>query len=59
MMEVTSAPLTLWTVNGLATTPKAVLSRAVKELEANQDYPKSNRWNPEKIQKMIEQWNGS
>ena len=32
---------------------------SVEELEANQDYPKSNRWNPEKIQKMIEQWNGS
>jgi type 1 glutamine amidotransferase len=30
---------------------------SVEQLEANQDYPKSNRWNPEKIRKMIEQWN--
>ncbi|MFH1743583.1 MAG: hypothetical protein ABIH23_31655, partial [bacterium] len=29
----------------------------VEQLEANQDYPKSNSWNPERIQKMIEQWN--
>ncbi len=32
---------------------------SIEELEANQDYPKSNRWNVKRIQKMIEQWNDS
>ncbi|MHC4541677.1 MAG: ThuA domain-containing protein, partial [Planctomycetota bacterium] len=30
---------------------------SIEELEANQDYPKSNRWNPEKIRRLVEQWN--
>ncbi|MHC4495269.1 MAG: ThuA domain-containing protein, partial [Planctomycetota bacterium] len=30
---------------------------SIAELEANQDYPKSKRWNPDKIKEMIEQWN--
>ncbi len=29
----------------------------VEELEANQDYPKSNRWNRQKIKQMIAEWN--
>jgi type 1 glutamine amidotransferase len=30
----------------------------MEELEANQDYPKPNDWNPERIRKQIEEWNG-
>ena len=29
----------------------------VKDLEANQDYPKSGNYNPLRIQKLLEQWN--
>jgi type 1 glutamine amidotransferase len=48
-------------VAGIEVPPDGVPSKTptIEELEANQDYPKSNRWNPEKIRKMIEQWNGS
>jgi type 1 glutamine amidotransferase len=50
----------IW-VAGIEVPPDGVPSKtpSVEELEANQDFPKSNRWNPERIQKMIEQWNGS
>jgi type 1 glutamine amidotransferase len=50
----------IW-VAGVEVPPDGVPSKtpSVEELEANQDFPKSNRWNPEKIRKMIEQWNGS
>ena len=30
----------------------------IEELEADQDYPKNNSWDPEKIKKQIEGWNG-
>jgi type 1 glutamine amidotransferase len=30
----------------------------MEELEANQDYPKPNDWNPERIEKLIKEWNG-
>ncbi|MFH1718911.1 MAG: ThuA domain-containing protein, partial [Planctomycetota bacterium] len=48
----------VWTA-GAQVPPEGVPSKtpSVEQLEANQDYPKSNSWNPEKIQKMIEQWN--
>jgi len=29
----------------------------IEELEANQDYPKSNRWNSDKITELIAEWN--
>ncbi len=32
-------------------------SLTVKDLEANQDYPKSNRYNPHRIQKLLDEWN--
>jgi type 1 glutamine amidotransferase len=46
-------------VAGVEVPPAGVPSRtpSIEELEADQDYPKSNRWNPEKIRAMIEQWN--
>ncbi len=39
--------------------PNGVPSRtpSLEELEANQDYPRPDNWNREKIQQMIEQWN--
>lgn len=48
-------------VAGVAVPPDGVSSKtpSIEELEANQDYPKSNRWNPEKIRALIGQWNGS
>ena len=30
----------------------------IAELDADQDYPKPNNWNPERIKKQIEEWNG-
>ena len=46
-------------VAGVEVPPNGVTSKtpSIEELEANQDYPKSNRWNPEKIRAMIRQWN--
>jgi hypothetical protein len=48
-------------IAGLEVPPDGVPSKtpSIEELEANQDYPKSNRWNPERIRQMIEQWNDS
>jgi hypothetical protein len=46
-------------IAGADVPPNGVPSRtpSIEELEENQDYPKSKRWNREKIQDMIEQWN--
>ena len=52
-------------LNGLVWIARVEVPRAgvpsktpsIEELEANQDCPKTNRWNPEKIRAMIEQWN--
>jgi len=46
-------------IAGVEVPPNGVPSKTptVEQLEANQDYPKSNAWNAEKIRKMIEQWN--
>ncbi|MFC1636954.1 family 16 glycoside hydrolase [Planctomycetota bacterium] len=46
-------------VTGVEIPPAGVPSKtpSVEELEANQDYPKTNRWNPEKIRALIGQWN--
>jgi len=46
-------------ITGAEVPPNGVPSKtpSIEELEANQDYPKSNRWNPEKIREMIKQWN--
>ena len=46
-------------IAGVEVPPDGVSSKtpSIEELEANQDYPKTNRWNPEKIHAMIEQWN--
>ncbi len=46
-------------IAGADVPPNGVPSKipSIDELEANQDYPKSNRWNPEKIREMIKQWN--
>ena len=46
-------------IAGVEVPPAGVPSKtpSIEELEANQDYPKSNRWNPERIRAMIEQWN--
>lgn len=46
-------------IAGVEVPPDGVPSKtpSVEQLEANQDYPKSNAWNAERIQKMIEQWN--
>jgi len=48
----------VWT-SGADVPPNGVPSRTptIKELLANQDYPKPNNWNPKEIQQMIEQWN--
>jgi len=45
-------------VAGAEVPPNGVPSRTptLEELEANQDYPKPNNWNAEKIRRMIEQW---
>lgn len=50
----------VWVV-GIEVPPDGVSSKtpSIEELEANQDYPKSNRWNLDRIKKMIEKWNGS
>jgi type 1 glutamine amidotransferase len=46
-------------VSGTEVPPNGVPSRtpSLEELEANQDYPRPDNWNREKIQQMIEQWN--
>jgi len=46
-------------IAGVEVPPNGVPSKtpSIDELEANQDYPKSESWNREKIQEMIEQWN--
>jgi type 1 glutamine amidotransferase len=46
-------------VSGAEVPPNGVPSRtpSLEELEANQDYPRPDNWNREKIQQMIEQWN--
>jgi len=46
-------------ISGAQVLPNGVQSKtpSLEELEANQDYPKPNNWNREKIQQMIEQWN--
>jgi hypothetical protein len=46
-------------ITGADVPPEGVPSKtpSIDELEANQDYPKPNNWNREKIQKLIEQWN--
>ena len=48
-------------IAGLEVPPDGVPSKtpSIEELEANQDYPKTDRWNPEKIRALIGQWNGS
>lgn len=45
-------------VSGAEVPPNGVPSRTptLEELQANQDYPKPDNWNPEKIRRMIEQW---
>ncbi len=46
-------------IAGAEVPPDGVPSKtpSIEELEANQDYPKPNNWNREKIRDMIEQWN--
>jgi hypothetical protein len=46
-------------ITGAEVPPDGVPSKtpSIGELEANQDYSKSNRWNREKIEELIEQWN--
>jgi hypothetical protein len=46
-------------VAGLDVPPDGVPSKttSIDELEANQDYPKPENYNREKIQQMIDQWN--
>jgi hypothetical protein len=46
-------------ITGADVPPDGVPSRtpSLEELEANQDYPKPNNYNPEKIRQMIQQWN--
>jgi type 1 glutamine amidotransferase len=46
-------------IAGAEVPPDGVPSKtpSLEELEANQDYPKPDNWNREKIQQMIEQWN--
>jgi len=46
-------------IAGVEVPPNGVPSKtpSIEELEENQDYPKSKKWNREKIRKMIEQWN--
>jgi len=45
-------------IAGAEVPPNGVPSRtpSLEELEANQDYPRPDNWNREKIQQMIEQW---
>ncbi|MBN2270513.1 MAG: DUF1080 domain-containing protein [Sedimentisphaerales bacterium] len=47
-------------ITGLEVSANGVESRVptIEELEANQDYPKPNNWDQEKIKKQIEEWNG-
>jgi type 1 glutamine amidotransferase len=46
-------------IAGVEVPPDGIPSKtpSIEELEANQDYPKSNRWNPQKIRALIRQWN--
>jgi hypothetical protein len=46
-------------IAGVEVPPDGVPSKtpSIEELEENQDYPKSKKWNREKIRKLIEQWN--
>ncbi|MHC4424788.1 MAG: family 16 glycoside hydrolase [Planctomycetota bacterium] len=46
-------------IAGAEVPPDGVPSKtpSIEELEANQDYSKSNRWNREKIEELIKQWN--
>jgi len=46
-------------ISGTEVPPNGVQTKrpSLEELEANQDYPKPDNWNREKIQKMFEQWN--
>jgi type 1 glutamine amidotransferase len=46
-------------IAGAEVPPDGVPSKtpSIEELEENQDYPKSKKWNREKIRDMIEQWN--
>ncbi len=46
-------------ITGADVPPEGVSSRtpSLEELEANQDYPKPNNYNPDKIRQMIQQWN--
>ena len=47
-------------ITGLEVPANGVESRVptMAELEANQDYPKPNNWDPERIKKQIQEWNG-
>jgi len=47
-------------ITGAEVPPGGVPSRTptIEELEANQDYPKPENWNPDRIKKLIKQWNG-
>lgn len=47
-------------ITGLDVPDNGVESRVptIEELEANQDFPKPNNWDPERIKKQIEEWNG-
>jgi type 1 glutamine amidotransferase len=47
-------------ISGLDVPENGVPSQTptIAELEADQDYPKSDKWDPEKIKKQIEEWNG-
>jgi len=46
-------------ITGLEVPENGVESKVptIEELEANQDYPRPNDWNPERIKKQIEEWN--
>lgn len=46
-------------ITGAEVPPNGVPSKtpSIEELEANQDYPKPNNWNRERIQQLIDQWN--
>jgi len=46
-------------ITGAEVPPNGVPSKtpSLDELEANQDYPKPNNYNPERIRQMIQQWN--
>ena len=50
----------VWSAGGKV--PKGGVSSTtptIKDLMANQDYKPSNSFNPVRIQKMLEQWNGA